>query len=110
MKQIHFLVTVTAYCIHTGYAVSVLFYVLIYDFRRLGGGNLQCNPFIPVMEGRDGFSGYELEQDRISCIQLSEDTENHTVACKHIFPYGSSCLIRHIQGDKVRTTGRSIAP
>ena len=57
VKQIHFLVTVTSHRVHTGYAVSVLFDVLVYDFRRLGGGNLQCNPFIPVMEGRDGFGG-----------------------------------------------------
>ena len=69
VKQIHFLVTVTSHRVHTGYAVSVLFDVLVYDFRRLGGGNLQCNPFIPVMEGRDGFGGYELEQDGISCVQ-----------------------------------------
>ena len=114
MKQIHFLVTVTAHRVHTGYAVSVLFDVLVYDFRRLGGGNLQCNPFIPVMEGRDGFGGYELEQDGISCVQpsehVSEDAENHAVACKYIFPYGPSCLIGNIQGNEVRAACGGISP
>ena len=100
VKQIHLLMTVTAHRVHTGYAVSVLFYILVYDVLCLSGGNLQRNPFISVMKGRDGFGGYELEQDGISRIQpsehVSEDAENHAVACKHIFPYGPSQLMEII--------------
>ena len=35
VKQIHFLVTVTSHRVHTGYAVSVLFDVLVYDSGAL---------------------------------------------------------------------------
>ena len=107
VEQVHFFMAVTAHCIHAGYAMPVLFYILVYDFLRLGGGNLQCHPLVPVMEGRDGLGGYELEQNGIAGIQpsehVSEDTEYHTVACKHIFPDRPSCLIGYIECNKVRT-------
>ena len=114
MEQIHFAVAVASHSVHTGYAVPVLFYVSLDHILRMGGGDLQGYPLIPVMEGGNGLGGDKLEQDGIPGIKPSEhipeNTQDDTVSCKHIFPYGPSCLIGNIQSNEVRAACGGVSP
>ena len=113
VKQVHLLVAVTAHGIHTGNSVAVVGNIGS-DYRfRLGGGNLERHPLIPVMEGRYGPCRDILEQYRIPGVNPAKNkskyTENQHIPRKHILPDRAPGLVGHIQRDKVRTARGRIA-
>lgn len=113
MEQIHFAVAVASHSVHTGYAVPVLFYVSLDHILRMGDGDLQGYPLIPVMEGGNGLGGDKQEQDGIPGIKPSEhipeNAQDNAVACKHILPNGFPGLVGHIKCNKVSAAGGGIS-
>lgn len=61
VQQVHFPVAVASHGVHAGYPMPVLFHVSLNHILCIGGGNLQRDPLIPVMEGGNGFGGNKLE-------------------------------------------------